>query len=210
MKIRYFLSILLLLIATNVFSKDQKFGTWIEFEFNKKIVKHLEFSLIPEMRFKDQYNLDEYIFEGKLSYEPFKYMELAGAFRYNTKIKNKGNEISKSAVFDVTGKTGFDRFDASLRTRFTNDTDGGDAKAFYFRPRAKLEYNIKGSKIEPFTSYELFMNLNEGNFYKQRFDIGAQRKLGEYHRIGLYYRLQAYFSDKNSINILGIDYRFKF
>ncbi len=47
--------------------KDEKFGVWIEFEFNKKVVKHLEFSLIPEIRFKNNYSFDAYIFEGKLS-----------------------------------------------------------------------------------------------------------------------------------------------
>ena len=54
------------------------------------------------------------------------------------------------------------------------------------------------------------MNLKESNLYKQRFDIGVQRKIGDYHRVGLYYRLQDYFNDKTSVNILGIDYRFKF
>ncbi len=212
MKSKHFLLVLLLLIAATGFSKTKKFGTWVEFEFNKKIVKHLEFSFIPEVRFEDDYSLDEYIFEGKLSYEAFKFLEFAGSFRYNTNIKNNGNEISKSGVFDVTGKTGFDRFDASLRARFTNDNDGGDdpLKTFYFRPRAKFQYNIKGSKINPFASYELFVNLKENNTYKQRFDIGAERKLGKHHRVGLYYRLQDYFTDKNTIHILGIDYRFKF
>ena len=210
MKIRFFFLILLILISSTGFSKTKKFGTWIEFELNKKIVKHLDFSFIPEVRFEDNFSVDEYIFEGKLSYEPFKFLELAGAYRYNTEVKNKGNEISHSGVFDITGKSGFDRFDASLRTRFTNDSDGDELRTFYFRPRAKLNYNIKGSELEPYTSYELFMNLKESDFYKQRFDFGIQRKIGDYHRLGLYYRLQDYFGDKSAVNILGIDYRFKF
>ena len=70
-----------------------------------------------------------------------------------------------------------------------------------------MEYNIKGNKITPFVSYELFRNLNENEFDKGRFDIGATRELGKIHRVGIYYRLQDYFSDRNSLNIPGIEYR---
>ncbi len=212
MRIRYFLLFLFLLVFSASHSKTKKFGTWVELEFTKKLFKNWEFSFIPEVRFQDDFSVDEYIFEGKLGYEPFKFLDLAAAYRYNTNVKNSGNEHSHSAVFDITGKTEFDRFEGSLRGRFTNDTDGGDVpwETFYFRPRVKLTYNIKGNKIEPFVNYELFMNLKESDIYKGRFDAGFTRKLGDLHRIGLYYRLQDYFSDRNSVHILGIDYRLKF
>jgi hypothetical protein len=71
-------------------------------------------------------------------------------------------------------------------------------------------YNIKGNKITPFTSFELFQDLVANELEKGRFDIGFTRKMGKLHRIGLYYRLQDYYnSNNNSINILGIDYRIK-
>lgn len=209
MNIRHFILILFLFIFSSGLSQTN-FGTWIEFEISKKIVKDLDFSFIPEVRFNNDFSVDEYILEGKLNYELFKFFEIGGSYRYNTEVKEKGNEISHSAVLDLTGKTDFDRFDASLRTRFTNDSDGDELRTFYFRPRAKLSYNIKGSKLEPYTSYELFMNLKENDFYKQRFDFGIQRRIGDYHRVGLYYRLQDYFNDKTSLSILGIDYRIKF
>ena len=209
MKIRYFLLVLFLCFFFSGFSQSN-FGTWVEIEISKKIVKDVDFSFIPEVRFNNDFSVDEYILEGKVNYEPFKFFEIGGAYRYNTEIKNKGNEVSHSAVLDLTGKTGFERFDASLRARFTNDADGDELRTFYFRPRAKISYNIKGSKLEPYVNYELFINLRENDLYKQRFDIGVQRKLGNFHRIGFYYRLQDYLNDKTSLNILGIDYRFKF
>lgn len=212
MKNSRYLLLLLLLIPIYSFPKTKKFGTWVEIEVNKKINKKLDFSLIPEVRFQDDFQVDEYIFEGKLGYAPYKFLDFAASYRYNTNVKNSGNEHSHSAVFDVTGSTGFDRFDASLRGRFTNDTDGDEIpwKNFFFRPRFKLQYNIKGSKIEPFANYELFLNLNNGSALKGRFDIGATRKIGDFHRVGLYYRLQDYFGDKQTVHILGIDYRFRF
>ncbi len=193
-------------------AKTEKFGTWIELTFTKKFLKDFEFSFIPEIRLQDNFTVDEYIFEGKLGYDPFKFLGFAAAYRLNTNVKKNENEISHSAVFDVTGKTDFGRFKGSLRARFTNDTDGGDVpwESFYFRPRAKLAYNIKGVKIEPYVSYEVFHSFRENEIFKSRIDAGFNRKFRKKHEAGLYYRLNDYFSDRNSIHILGINYGFKF
>lgn len=193
-------------------AKTEKFGTWIELTFTKKFLKDFEFSIIPEFRLQDDFSMDEYILEGKLGYEPFKFLDFATSYRYNTNVRDKGNEISHNVVFDVTGKTKIERFDASLRTRFTNDSDGGELQweAFFFRPRAKIKYNIKGSKIDPYVSYELFYDFKYSNFFKGRFDAGVSRNLSKQHKIGLYYRNQDYFSERNSVHIIGIDYGFKF
>lgn len=192
-------------------AKTEKFGTWIELEFTKNILKDFEFSFIPEFRLQDNFTMDEYIFEGKLAYEPVKFLDLATSYRLNTNVKTKGNEVSHSLIFDATGKVKFRRLKASLRTRFSNETDSGDnpLSAYYFRPRAKLQYNIKKKKTEPYLSYELFHDLKESSLYKGRFDAGFSREIGKLHSIGLYYRLQDYFGDRNSIHILGINYQLK-
>ena len=155
---------------------------------------------------------DEYIFEGKLGYEPFKFLGFAAAYRLSTNVKKTENEVSQSAVFDINGKTEYKRFTGSLRARFTNDTDGGDIpwESFYFRPRAKLSYNIKGKKIEPYVSYEVFHSFREKEYYKGRFDVGFSRKFNKKHEFSLYYRLNDFYSEKSSIHILGINYGFKF
>ena len=208
------LVILIVVFTTfnSVFAKTDKFGTWIELTFTKKFLKDFEFSIIPEFRLQDDFTMDEYILEGKLGYDPFKFLEFSTSYRYNTNVKNNGNEVSHNIVFDVTGKTDYKRFDGSLRLRFTNDSESGDIpwETFYFRPRAKLKYNIKKVKIDPYVCYELFYNIKLNEFFKGRFDIGISRDFGKHHAIGLYYRLQDYFSIRNSINILGIDYGFKF
>jgi len=210
---RVFLILVILFVSYNTINaKTEKFGTWIELTFTKKILKDFEFSIIPEFRMQDDFTLDEYILEGKLGYEPIKYFEIATSYRYNTNVRDKGNEVSHNIVFDATGKVKFDRFDTSLRARFTNDSDSGDIpwETFYFRPRAKLKYNIKGSKLNPYASYELFYNMKLNDLFKGRLDIGLSRKLGKHHEVEVCYRLQDYFSARNSINILGINYGFKF
>lgn len=191
------------------YAKTDKFGTWIELEFTKKIFKDFEFSIIPEVRFQDDFTIDKYQFDAKLGYEPFKFLNLAVAYRIKTNVKGKGNETTNRFVFDITGKEDFGRVGASLRTRVTNYSDDADIKTTFIRPRIKLVYDIKGNKIAPFTSYELFRDIGMKEWQKSRFDIGFTRKMGKLHRVGIYYRLQDYFTNRNSINILGIDYRLK-
>jgi len=210
---RFLLSVFIFLLCFSlVQAKTEKFGTWIEVDVTKKFLKKFEFSFIPELRLQDDFTVDEYIFEGKLGYEPFKFLGFAAAYRLSTNVKKNEDEVSQSAVFDVTGKTEYKRFTGSLRARFTNDTDGGDVpwESYYFRPRAKLAYNIKGKKIEPYVSYEVFHSFREKEYYKGRFDVGFSRKFNKKHEVGLYYRLNDYFSEKSSIHILGINYGFKF
>ncbi len=191
-------------------AKTERFGTWIEFEISKELFKKLEFSIIPEFRLQDDWTMDEYLIDAKLAYSPLKFLEVAAAYRYNVNVKNKDNEVFHRFVFDATGKQDIGRFETSLRARFTNYINEGDEKSNYFRLRLKSAYDIKGSKFKPYTSYELFRNLTLDEFKGGRFDAGFTRKLGEFHRIGLYYRLQDYYSNEQSIHILGIDYRLKF
>lgn len=201
---------LFLFLFSSIQAKTDKFGTWIEIELSKKLFKDFELSFIPDVRLQDDFTVDKYQFDVKLGYEPFKFLKLAVAYRNKTNVKNKGNETTNRFVFDTALKEGFGRFDAALRARLTNYSDDNDTKTTFIRPRFKLVYDIRGNKIAPYTSYELFRDLGEKEWQKSRFDVGATRKLGKYHRVGLYYRLQNYFSNRNSINILGIDYRFKF
>ncbi len=212
MKRLLLIAIILCFGTASLFAKTDKFGTWVELTFTKKFLKDFEFSIIPEIRFQDDFTVDEYIFEGKLGYEPLKFLDLSVSYRYNTNVKSDGNEVSNNFVFDATGKTDYERFDGSLRLRFTNDYDAGDIpwETFYFRPRAKIKYNIRKVKIDPYVSYELFYNIKNKDLYKGRFDIGFSRDLAKHHEIGVYYRNQDYFSIRNSVHILGIDYEFKF
>lgn len=209
---RFLLAICLITTGTFIAqAKTDKFGTWIELEFRKDFLKQFSVSIVPEFRFQDQFNLDEYMIQGKLEYEPFKFLSLAGTYRLGTEIKKNDNLNYNRIAFDLQASHEVDRFEASLRARYTNTSDSQqDEPGQYIRPRIKLEYNIKGNKITPFASYELFHNINEKEFQKSRVDLGFTRNVGELHRIGLYYRLQDYYSDKNSIHIAGIEYRLKF
>lgn len=195
---------------TSVLAQTEKFGTWIEVELTKKFLKKFEISFIPDLRLHDDFTVDKYQFDSKLSYEPVDFLSLSAAYRIKTNVKTKGNEVSHRYLFDASLKKEVGRFTPSFRARLTNYNDTKeDSKVTFIRPRVKVAYDIKGNKIQPYTSYELFHDIQNKLTEKGRFDVGFTRKLGEYHRIGLYYRLQHYYDSTPSINILGIDYRFK-
>lgn len=205
--------LIVLLILTGLGAaqaKTEKFGTWVELEFAKKFFKKFEFSFIPDVRFQDDFTVDKYQFDGKLSYEPIKFLEFAAIYRVKTNVKNKENEVTHRMVLDATGKVEIGRFKPSFRARYVSYHNVDDKKVSTLRPRIKVVYDIKGNKIAPYTSYELFQNLVTNELEKGRFDVGCTRKIGKLHRIGVYYRLQDYYNtNNNSLNILGIDYRFK-
>lgn len=207
-----FLLLLMLccIVIMPLHAKTKRFGTWVELEFSKEFLNDFEFSIVPEIRLQDDFTVDEYMFDGVLSYKPAKFLKLSAAYRINTNVKKKEDETLHRVAFDIQGYKDISRFEASLRARFTNYTDQlDDVPGNVIRPRIKLEYDIKGNKIRPFASYELFHNITEKDFQKARFSAGFTRKLGDMHRVGIYYRLQDYFSVRKSIHILGFEYRLK-
>ena len=210
MKRLLIIALLFFIGILSITAQNNEFETWLELEFTKTFLKKFEFSLIPEFRWHDDFTIDKYQFDGRLAYEPVKFIELAAAYRIKTNVKNKGDEVTHRLVLDAKISKDFNRIETSFRTRYTtyNNIDD-DGKTRFIRPRLKVMYDIKGKKFTPFTSYELFHSLSTKELRKGRFDVGVSRKMGKLHRIGIYYRLQHYYIDQPSVNILGIDYRFK-
>ena len=205
------IALALLLSNLKLTAQTENFNTWIELEFAKEFKDKLELSITPEIRVEDQFKVDEYMVQGKITYEAFPFLDLAAAYRINNEVKNKGDEIYHRWAFDAQLKRDIGRFEGSVRGRLTNYTDSSEEDpGTTIRPRAKLEYDIRDNKIQPFISYELFRNLTEAEWNKSRFDAGFTRDIGDLHRIGVYYRLHNYFRDKASVHILGLEYRLRF
>lgn len=224
-KIRILLFLLSVLITTSAFAQNEP-ATWFELEVSKKIVKNLKFEFNPELRLHGGFEIDTYILEGGLSYKLHKYLTLAGYYRYeneyNYREKRQIYEWEPSNRFAFDAKSGFElkRFDFKFRVRYTNGSDFDqttDGKTSYFRYRAKIEYNIKGSKFTPFISAEAFHDLILNGLDKIRYTTGLAYSINKKNEIGLFYRLQDYIEPtdvtvdkKESVNILGIGYSLSF
>lgn len=196
-------------------------STWVELEFSKKIIKNLKVEFNPELRLLGGFEMDSYILEGGLSYKLHKYLTLAGYYRFEetwdykkSTGAYKGKISSNRMAFDA--KSGFEikRLAIQFRVRYTNGADFDqttDDKASYFRYRAKIDYDIKGSKFVPFVSAEAFHDLILKDVDKMRYTTGLAYSINKNNEVGLFYRLQDYSeTDKSSINIIGIGYSLKF
>jgi len=196
-------------------------STWVELEFSKEIWKNMKVEFNPELRMLGGFEMDSYILEGGLSYKLHKYFTLAGYYRFEKEWKYnnstgayKGQVSSSRMAFDA--KSGFElkRLAIQFRVRYTNGADFDQTtndKASYFRYRAKLDYDIKGSKLVPFASVEAFHDLILNDVDKIRYTAGMAYSINKNNELGLFYRLQDYLeADKISMNIIGIGYSLKF
>lgn len=195
-------------------------STWLELEFSKKIIKNLKVEFNPELRMFGGFEMDTYILEGGLSYKLHKYLTLAGYYRYenerNFREKRQIYEWEPASRFAFDAKSGFsvNRFDLSFRLRYTNGADFDettDDKTSYFRYRAKIDYDIKGSKLAPFASVEAFHDLILKDVDKMRYTGGVAYPINKNNEVSLFYRLQDYSeAGKESMDIIGLGYSLKF
>ncbi len=219
MKTRIAILLFTLLCISSGYAQEANPSTWFEMELSKKIAKNLKFEFNPELRMFGGFEMDTYILEGGLSYKLHKYLTVAGYYRYENewKYKNstgafKGQVASNRVAFDA--KSGFElnRFDFQFRLRYTNGADfdqSTDDRASYFRYRAKVDYDIKNSKLVPYVSVEAFHDLIAKEIDKMRYTAGVSYPVGKRNELSLFYRLQDFNSDKNSMDIIGIGYSLK-
>jgi len=222
-------SILITLFGLSAIAQNKP-STWFELEFSKELLKNLKLEFNPELRLQDAFKvdstngfkMDSYILEGGLSYKLNKYLSFAGYYRfeeeYKAKYKRKldengekikpkqyeyiySNNSSNRLAFDI--KSGFDlnRFGFQFRIRYTKGLNNNN-DASEFRYRAKVDYDIKGSKLVPFASVELFHDnsiLKQSRdsifgglkaFDKIRTTAGLSYKINKNNEITLFYRLQ--------------------
>ena len=226
MKNKILLLILTLLFVISGFAQESP-ATWIEIGLSKNIIKNLKVEFNPELRLRGDYQLDTYILEGGVSYKLHKYLTLAGYYRYeneydykNSTDEYKGQLVSNRIAIDVRSGFELKRFDFSFRLRYTNGNDFDqttDAKASFFRYRAKMKYDINGSKLVPFASVEVFHDLIVNQLDKTRYTFGLAYPINKHHEVSIYYRLQDYYEPTNyigdkkpSLDIIGIGYNFDF
>ncbi|MCK3685869.1 DUF2490 domain-containing protein [Maribellus sp. YY47] len=186
--------------------------TWFEFDVSKELGDKLEISLAPELRFDEDFKLDEYFFEPGVAYAFNDYFALGGSYRLGNNQNKKGEDRWYGRfAFDAKTAYKWNNLQAKLRLRYTNSDDFTEnEKTNYFRAKFDLEYAIKKLDLEPYVAYELYRDLDAGEYSKARWESGLQYKINKHHRVGAYFRLNDYLhSDKASVKIIGLSYKLK-
>ncbi|MFV0592476.1 MAG: DUF2490 domain-containing protein [Draconibacterium sp.] len=186
--------------------------TWLELEATKQLGEKFEIFLAPELRYTENFKLDEYFIEPGVEYKFNDYFAMVGSYRIGNNLNKKG-EDRWFGRFAVDAKTGYEwrNLEAKLRFRYTNSDDfTGDEKTNYFRTKLELEYSIKRPGLQPYFAYEFYRDLDVGEFSKDRWETGIQYKINRHHRVSAYFRLNDYLhSDKETIKIVGLCYKLK-
>ncbi len=170
----------------------------------------LTLSLNPEIRWNESFGVSKYMLESGLSYKPLKGLTLGGSYRFiiNPRTTKATEYLHRFALY-TSYKKKIERFEPSLRIKYTNYTEDLSLGEF-LRYRAKLEYDIKGSKITPMLSAEAFHYLSGNQIYKMRYAIGAEYKINKKSSIGLGYMLDYYMTEYQNKHIINLGYKYKF
>ncbi len=201
-----------ILYAGGVFSQtvSNDFQTRTEVKLSFKPLEKLTLSLNPEVRWDESFQVDKYMLESKISYEPVKGLSLGGSYRFiiNPRTTKSTEYLNRFALF-TSYKKKIERFEPSLRIKYTNYTEDA-SKGEFLRYRAKIEYDIKSCKVTPLISAEAFHDLSENQIYKMRYALGAEYKLNKKNSLGLGYMLDYYLQDYRNKHIIKLGYKYKF
>lgn len=190
----------------------------IEKELFDKMNFYTEFELGYE---KNMSILGKYHIESQLEYELLKMLDVSIKYRFTKNRKNYSEEFKFTHSFAAAAQVSqkLDRFKLYYRLQYQNVDDemnwlGGDEASNIFRNRIKVKYNIKGIKVDPWFSTELYLPVDELGLYasKVKTIIGADIGLDKWGELKPYYRI-----DKEITKVepylyytLGCTYVFKF
>ena len=185
-----------------------------------KLAKGLALEITPEYRFDPASKASEYLLEAGLNYKIVSWLSVGGYYRLDgakvTDTEGKGGssfQTSNRFSFDATTKVSLKRFTPKFRVRFCNFTDFDnttDDPTNYMRYRLGLDYNIKGFKLTPFVSVELYQKLSNGLLNKSRYTIGGGYDLNKKNAISLSYSYGEKFKSQAITHIFELSYKFKF
>lgn len=186
------------------------FQTRYEFKLHLEPLKGLTLKLSPELRLNDSFEVARYMLESQLSITPLKGLSLGGSYRFVINPRSdKATEYLHRFALYTSYKKRINRFEPSLRIKYTNYTEDLSLGEF-LRYRAKLEYNIKSSKITPILSAEAFHDISGKQIYKMRYGLGAELKINKHNSLSVKYMLDYYLKDYYNKHILKLGYTYKF
>jgi len=216
-KSRLFL-VLLVAASLNAFqvrAQDTDFGTWLGVNVSKNLTKKIGLELEEELRIFGNYKKIDRLAS-----------EIAGVYTMNKNLKggvgygwiydhnvNKSYWENRHRYYAyVTGKAELGRFTFALREKFQStyyDMSFHDKKSDYsphnyLRSRFEIDYDIRGSKLEPYISSEMHYQLNnpDGNVIDNwRHSVGLEFPLFKKIDLDTYLRLNQDVNVKNPVNL---------
>lgn len=192
----------------NTVENDFEYRTYFKSTF--KLAKKLKLNVVPEVRFNDDFSVDEYLLETELKYKPIKYLTLGGGYRFIINPRNvKSTEYLHRYEFSAMLRKKFNDFRPALKVSYTNYADD-DAEDNFLRYKALVDYDIPKCKFTPTIGAELFHQLSSGDLYKVRYGVGVDYKLFKKNFLEVSYKMDYYLKEYKNKHIISIGYKLKF
>ena len=207
------LALALLLLATTVKAQevDNELQTRTQLELVYKPIKKLKLTVMPQLRFDENFSLDKYLFEAEAEYKLTKFLDVAATYRFVVNPRDtKDTEYFNRYGFSATAKKDFGNFEPAFRLRYSNYADDDVSDKSFIRYKASLKYDIPKCKLTPFVAAELFQQTDGGDLYKMRYSAGLDYKLFKKNYIGVSYKFDYYKTDYLNKHIISLGYKIKF
>ena len=178
-----------------------------------KPIKKLSLNFSPELRFDEDFSIDNYHFQLQADYKFSKVFKAGVRYRFvvNPKDVKETEYASRYGLF-LKFKKKFNDFTPYVRLSYTNDADEDieTERSNYIRYKAGMKYNIPKCKINPFIGLEAFQQLSGDGLYKMRYFAGAEYKLFKNNYIQAQYKFDYYRTSYTNKHIVSLTYKFKF
>ena len=215
---KVFAFLVLCIITVRAQGQENDFGTWLGVELEKRITKQLRFEFEEEMRvFNNFSEIDRFATSLGGSWTFNNYLRAGAGYTwiYKHRVNKELWEHRHRYQIYLRGRIKADRFTFTLRERFQSTYRDESVEGFkynprnYLRSRLQAAYNIKGSKLAPYASAELYYQLNNpaGNeFDNIRYTAGTSFPLTKNLSMDTYLRLDKEMNVKNPVSywILGV------
>jgi long-subunit fatty acid transport protein len=219
-------TLLLILFSSNATCQNEiqtrDLESWSTVSANKQITKVFGLNLEQSVRMYDNSTkIDQYFTNLDLNFKVGKGFSLTGGFRFiGDRDKDDGSyENHLRFNGDINYKHSVDRFKFKYRIRLQTKNElaysreEGDFLRNSFRIRAGVKYNIKGWKLDPEMSYELFRESGKymvSSFNKYRISLSTKYKFNKLIELKAFYRYERGLGSllPQSTNIVGFNLMF--
>jgi len=176
------------------FQKD--FEWWSSFAVNYEPIKKVRVSVEEGWRWQENVSQLKYSYtDVSASWKPHKRVRIGATYRFQS---SRSENRSRWVVDAVARSPKIDRFRFSYRLRLQNAYRPSSFNRKALRHRVKASYNLKGIKIDPWASAELFYSQRrEGFIYNvYRLALGVSWDLPKRLELDLFLR------QENQMNVV--------
>ena len=192
-------------------------GLWFGATFQKQLTRHLEGSLMEEIRFNhDVTTVDAVISDAGLAYSFTK--KLKGEFHYRFINSNQENYYSKRhrLYFDISWKEKLGIVSLTLRERLQEQynniysSETGKIPVWTIRSKLAAKFDLN-KKYTPYVSGEVYYALDNAKEIDQlvtrlRYETGISYDINRVHSINPYILFQSVYSIRFNQLVYGISY----